>query len=369
MTWTVDDPDSSEHTTSVLVSDDGGTTWRPLASRITGTSITLPLPADIGGPSVRIRVVVSDGVRIGQADSPTFDAEPAGAPGEERLVFESSSEFSFDYDGVRLTTSRPDGSDVRLVPLPSTPIPTPAIPGFSPAGQIPAFHVDPQWSPDGSRLYFVSNMLTPGQTALDPNDSVHVWSSLPDGSDLRLESKPKSDTSFWSDPASVADLIPGGRCPAVSPDGNHLSFPSGAYLFVADAAAGGGWTNARLLNTDRAHQYPAALLDGTGYPAPLDSSVEMTVSRFVCPTWSPDSTRLAAQVDLFYRGAGIAGAPTYFGPGETGAVAVFPIDGSGPTVVSDPGPLVVVQGNAQVTNNYRSVAWDTDGAAVRDAPP
>ncbi|HZI44723.1 MAG TPA: hypothetical protein VFD53_05860, partial [Ilumatobacter sp.] len=85
--WTASDPAGDPLVASVLISDDDGATWRPLASGITGTTLTIPTPQDVGGAAVRVRVVVSDGLRSGEATSGAFSAEPDTSLGEDRVVF------------------------------------------------------------------------------------------------------------------------------------------------------------------------------------------------------------------------------------------------------------------------------------------
>jgi hypothetical protein len=352
ITWTIDDPDSADHTTSILVSDDGGATWRPLASGLTGTTATLPLPADVGGTQVRVRVVVSDGTEVGMADSPDFSAEPAG--GTDRLVF-SDGHY---YDGRHLLTMNPDGSDQQTIPLPELGDRCDSLYGCA------VRYMEPEWSPDGSRVYFISNLYrnqdvnTVGEPWW-PNEW-HIWSVRPDGTELRRESSPPGDDTFWTEPV----LQGVENCVSVSPDDQHMSWLAWSRLLVADRA-GGAWVGARQLTND-AQTFPssAVLANGT-YPPPADPEVQIGPWDG-CPVWSPDSTELATRVQLQYWTTGGADGSqrVYF---RDMAIAVFHTDGSPPEIVSPSGGYVHDVTHSQwwtVANTYSGVDWAPDGSLL-----
>ena len=89
--WTASDPDGDPLVASVLISDDDGASWRPLASGVAGTTLTIPTPQDVGGSTVRVRVVVSDGLRSGESISGAFSAEPDTSLGEDRVISSATS--------------------------------------------------------------------------------------------------------------------------------------------------------------------------------------------------------------------------------------------------------------------------------------
>lgn len=332
VSWTIDDPDSADHTSSVLVSDDAGATWRPLISGLTGTTATLALPADVGGTQVRVRVVVSDGTEVATADSPTFSAEPAGGTGDgtDRLVFEVSN----SADEQLLRTSNLDGTDVRPVPLPTT-----AIVGG--CGTVcPAEFADPAWSPDASRIYFLSNLDIPSDPIIDPSTgdpppwTMNIWSAAPDGSGLRRESQPPWDETFWR-PSSTYRAVE--QCPTVSPSGTTLAWSASRRPFVADLGPD-GWTDARPWFAEAGlafRPYDASVLNDT-WPVPTDGVVGIQPLD-ACPTLSPDGSELALIVSLGYTTTAPDGSVRTFIEGEEiTAVAIVPVDGSGPPRVVSP---------------------------------
>jgi hypothetical protein len=70
--WTVTDGDSSEHTFWVQLSLDGGATWRNIAPRYAGNSISVD-PALFGGSdNAMLRILASDGVNTGVAVTAPF---------------------------------------------------------------------------------------------------------------------------------------------------------------------------------------------------------------------------------------------------------------------------------------------------------
>ena len=85
--WTAADADGGALSASVLASDDAGATWRPLVTGVIGTSTTIDaadLRGSHGASTARLRVVVSDGVLTGTADSGPLAV--AGARPEVRIA-------------------------------------------------------------------------------------------------------------------------------------------------------------------------------------------------------------------------------------------------------------------------------------------
>ena len=70
-----DDGDSAEHTYWVELSNDGGDTWRTIAPRYTGTSLTIDNSIVGGGDDLRLRVRASDGANTGVAISEPFSMQ------------------------------------------------------------------------------------------------------------------------------------------------------------------------------------------------------------------------------------------------------------------------------------------------------
>jgi hypothetical protein len=73
--WTAADADGNPLTYAIKYSADNGATWRPLATGLTSTSVVVEaaeLEGTSGASTGRFRIVASDGVLIGQADSAAF---------------------------------------------------------------------------------------------------------------------------------------------------------------------------------------------------------------------------------------------------------------------------------------------------------
>jgi hypothetical protein len=78
VSWSANDPDGNALTFSLLYSNDGGTTWQPVATDLTGTSVQLNTDQLPGG-TAQLRIIASDGFLTGQATSGTFTV-PRHAP-------------------------------------------------------------------------------------------------------------------------------------------------------------------------------------------------------------------------------------------------------------------------------------------------
>ncbi len=78
--WTADDRDGDALVATVLYSRDGGAGYAPLRLHLAGTSVVIPLDELGGTTQGKVRVIVSDGVNTGQADSAGFFAVPNQPP-------------------------------------------------------------------------------------------------------------------------------------------------------------------------------------------------------------------------------------------------------------------------------------------------
>lgn len=70
--WQASDADGDELSFSVEYSRDGGSSFTPVKLGLTGTSTTIDTASLAGSASARFRVVASDGVNVGSADSANF---------------------------------------------------------------------------------------------------------------------------------------------------------------------------------------------------------------------------------------------------------------------------------------------------------
>jgi hypothetical protein len=81
LSWDSSDPDGGELSSTILYSNDGGTTWQTIAAGVRGTTFTVDsaeLPGSSGDSGV-FRVVVDDGVLTDEAKSNPLDV-PSKAP-------------------------------------------------------------------------------------------------------------------------------------------------------------------------------------------------------------------------------------------------------------------------------------------------
>ncbi|MEY2474746.1 MAG: TolB protein [Actinomycetota bacterium] len=191
-----------------------GPKWSP-----DGTRFAVTAWVDAVG---HIDVMRADGTRrstvLTDATSPSW--QPV-TPATGRLVFHSPASGR-----PALYTSNADGSDTQ--PLFAQP--------------EDALEVYPAWSPDGSKVAFLS---TRG------NQELLLWVANADGTDAR---------EIGGDPGLVQ--------PAWSPDGTRLAYSSGGY--------------------DPGYRIRLIGVDGTG-----DTEVPGQTGANIWPTWSPDGRRIA----------------------------------------------------------------------------
>ncbi|WP_129672917.1 fibronectin type III domain-containing protein [Candidatus Chloroploca sp. Khr17] len=110
--WTGEDLDGDELSYTVLYSFDAGDTWRPVATDLAATELTVNLTNLPGGESSRFRVVASDGVLTGQNDSATFGL-PNKAP-QLTIVTPNEGATYYPAQPVALEASAYDLEDGEL---------------------------------------------------------------------------------------------------------------------------------------------------------------------------------------------------------------------------------------------------------------
>lgn len=276
--WTVDDPDTAlgepPPSIALLVSDDAGLDWRPLATGLTGTSVSLPVPRDLGGPAIRVRVVAMDGVHVRWADSPTFEIASVASGQEDRLVFVAGDADVFEGERTQIGTMRPDGTDVRFLSLP-----TDVTDGNG--TELFARYASPVWGPDGERIYFAS-LANP-----DINCPV-VESVRADGTDRRREITPGGEHSTECSRMRSSMWNTTEPCLSMTPDGRRLLV--GTMIYEQGA---GGWTPVGTLGDP----------SFTGAPEwfgilPFAANIAVQSWGNQCPTLSPDGRHVAVVKDV-----------------------------------------------------------------------
>lgn len=155
------------------------------------------------------------------------------------------------------------------------------------------------WSPDGSKLAFISTRALDGSDGVSTNSTYNLWVINADGSGAAPLTRLSSTSG-----QGVLDL-------AWSPDGRRLAFDSDRVLDGSDAASANGTSNVWVVNSD-----------GTGAAVPL---THFTVANAELPVWSPDGRRIA-----FTSSAALNGSDAGFSVN----VWVMNADGSGATPVT-----------------------------------
>jgi Tol biopolymer transport system component len=125
--------------------------------------------------------------------------------------------------------------------------------------------INPEWSPDGTRIAFASNRALDGSDAPNMNSTENIWVMNADGSGA------KPLTHYTS-------LLGKSYAPRWSPDGTHILFSSNRALDGGDAPNINSTENIWIVNAD-----------GTGL-APLTT---LTNAANTNPVWSPDGTKIA----------------------------------------------------------------------------
>lgn len=259
-------------TSTVLLSGDGGYTWLPFATGLDGSVATVTVPGTIRGDQVIARIVVSDGVRSGFADSAPFSVREM-ARGPERIAYVEVlpdnlgvSWIGWD-NGIR--TMAPDGTDDRSI--------LPKVWDSVYPNRHQFVPVQPDWSPDGRRLAFAAEAFydrppLPGNT---------LWAVR---SDLFVSDADGQNRVRITGPAPYPGESPTGEgtllhftCPDWSPDGSRLSA-------LAQVRGLGGY-NVHVVTIG---------VDGTDLR--FHGRLASTASSSGCPRWSPDGARLALPV-------------------------------------------------------------------------
>lgn len=155
------------------------------------------------------------------------------------------------------------------------------------------------WSPDGSKIAFISSRALDGSDALNANSTFNLWVMNADGSGATPLTQLTSTSG-----QGVLDL-------AWSPDGRRIAFDSNRTLDGSDAVNPNGSRNIWVVNSD-----------GTG-AVPL---TRFNVVFASLPVWSPDGSRIA-----FISGGALDGSDADF---TTFNVWVMNANGSSATPVT-----------------------------------
>lgn len=252
---------------TVLASQDGGTTFKPLAVGVTGTSADIVVPRDIAEGSIIVRVLVQDGMVAGQADSEPFAVEtPAGfipekvvAVRHDRTVRASVDVPLPPYPGKGLYTMNPDGTEfTEIVPM------VPPVNGVG--GMVP---LHPDWRGDAQAIAFDGEV----------SGRRDLYVVNPDGSGQRqitnASSRPDGEQFV------CADWHPNGR--------DLLSFATSGFGQQA-------WMRLVTVNTETGD-----VEDVGGWGT---SSIFFPPWDIACPRWSDDGNEIVISLESRATGSG-----------------------------------------------------------------
>jgi hypothetical protein len=196
LTWTATDADGDGLTYTVLVSDDAGATWTPIATDLTEPALDVHASRHVQSSTVRFRVLATDGVNTG-SDETDDDLAVVAPSANGRLAFELDRPFD-GPSGQDLYSVQPDGTDLAREHT-----------------ATPYEHENPAYSRDGSMIAYTRRA------------QLYVFD--PETGSERLVYQAPGGTGI--------DQYP--RCPRFSPDGSRLLLRRGAEL-VTLATDGSG---------------------------------------------------------------------------------------------------------------------------------
>jgi Tol biopolymer transport system component len=186
---------------------------------------------------------------------------------------------------------------------------------------------DPVWSPDGKKIAFASARALDGSDALNTHGTQNVWVMNADGS---------SPTPLTRLTATISSFVDAN--PVWSPDGKKVVFASARALDGSDAA-----------NTNSAANLWVMDADGSN-PTPLTRLTVCCSSSIFTPVWSPDGRKI-----IFVSERALDGSDAINAPNGTGNVWVIGADGSSPA------PLTRLTGEL---TDCLNPAWSPDGSKI-----
>ena len=197
---------------------------------------------------------------------------------------------------------------------------------------VAAFLADssgPAWSPDGSKIAFASKRALDGSNAINTHATQNVWVMNADGT---------SPTPLTRLTASIASF---DANPVWSPDGSKIAFASARALDGSNAANTNSVANIWVMNADGSSQAPLTGLSSISNGFTADS---------LNPVWSPDGSKIA-----YVSRRALDGSDGFNAPNGTQNIWLMNADGSS-TV-----PLTRLTGEF---TDCLNPAWSPDGSKI-----
>jgi Tol biopolymer transport system component len=242
--------------TTATTVDSASPQWSPDGSTIVFYSSRRLDGSDLPGITYNIWRVNADGRSlrpITTAVAPgVWSFDPQWSPDGSTVVFHSSRKLDgSDVPSSTYNIWRVNADGTGLIPLTN-------------ATAFGAESVEPQWSPDGSKVVFYSSRKPDGTDAPNTNGTYNIWRVNADGTGLI--------------PLTTATARGAGSLkPQWSPDGSQVVFYSGRRLDGTDAAI--GTSNIWRVNAG-----------GTGLIPLTNATADFTGSA--APQWSPSGSEV-----------------------------------------------------------------------------
>jgi Tol biopolymer transport system component len=194
-----------------------------------------------------------DGFKVAFVSDFDFNAPNRVPPGDPDTPIDSLNIFVVNLDGTNVTPLTRLTAGVRSSPI---------------------RQVEPVWSPDGTKIAFLSDRALDGSDGLDPSGNINLWVMNADGTAPTPLTRMAIVSSFNANHAH----------PAWSPDSSKIAFQSNRALDGSDNlnldATGSPVTNIWIINADGTGLTPMTKSTGTGNDS-------------FHPAWSPDGTKIA----------------------------------------------------------------------------
>jgi len=341
--WIVnfDGTDSKAITTATAVSGDGGgyqPQWSPKNNQLVfSSSLKLPDGGNADGTAHNIWVANSDGTGLKPitTDTNVTSGRPQWSPDGQKVVFVSWKKVDgSDVNGgtQNIWVVGVDGTGLKAL--------TSMTGGNNPSQMISAEF--PQWSPDGTKIIFFSNRKLDGSDAINDNQASNVWIMDNDGSGLKplttlttvgvynpqwspdgskivfVSTNIMTINADGTDLKAITSNISASQ-PQWSPDGNKIAYQFWQKLDGTNSS--GEAVNIWIMNADGSNQKPVT---------------SVTASGIACanPQWSSDGSMIVFQSNQKVDGSNVNGGTQNIwvvGADGTGLKALTAITAQGVT--------------------------------------